>query len=57
MMAEERGRGGGAGWQRARWRSELAVGAVEEQAGGAARGGAGTGGSRVGGIEERRAGR
>jgi hypothetical protein len=54
---EERGRGGGAGWRRARWRSGLAVGAVEEQASGGARGGAGTGGSRVGGIEEGRAGR
>jgi hypothetical protein len=54
MMAEKRGRGGGAG---VRWRSGLAAGAVEEQAGGGARGGAGTGGSCVGGIEERRAGR
>jgi hypothetical protein len=54
MMAEERGRGGGAG---ARWRSGLAAGAVEERAGGGRGGGAGTGGSRVGGIEEGRAGR
>jgi hypothetical protein len=54
---EEQGRGGGAGWWQARWRSGLTVGAVEEQAGGGARGGAGTGGSRVGGIEERHAGR
>jgi hypothetical protein len=57
VEVKEQGRGGGAGWRRAWWRSGLAVGAVEEQAGGDAWGGAGTGGSRVGGIEERCAGR